>query len=121
MANPAHLDAVAYANEAWIGSLPFVEADTDTPVDLTGMAFAMQLRRRAGAATVDLKMATATGELFIAEPAAAGILSYDIPVDRVRLLSGTYHYDLLAWSASEPDAARLWLEGSVIVSPGVTR
>lgn len=117
---PPLVNGKAWANEAWAGSIPFVDENGD-PVDLTDLEFKLQLRRRPDVATVDLTMATTTGELYIAVPADAGVLAYDVPVERVRTLKGTYHYDLLAWPAAAPGLARVWLYGTIEVDTGVTR
>ncbi|WP_414832184.1 hypothetical protein [Afifella sp. YEN Y35] len=120
--DPPELDFEAYANEAWICSLEFLNADDETPYDLTDLAFSLQLRRLPESATLDLELSTATGELFVDETDPAnGVLNILAPVAAVRRLSGIYAYDLLVWRAAVNETARIWLRGKITVGTGVTR
>ena len=84
----AQSTAFAVGDTFTIGVLP-------TPVDITGIAFALMLRRSASAATVSLSASTATGT--IGNGGLSGIAAMAVPqATMAALAAGSYPYDLVA-------------------------
>lgn len=79
----------------WVADIAFVDKATGNPIDLTGIAFEMQVRRLASDGQVVIAASTATGRLV--NGGATGVLSIRVPTAVMsRASAGDYVTDLVA-------------------------
>ena len=103
-------------NADWRTSWTF--ASGGTPIDITGIAFHLQMRPAAGSPEIDLDLSTANGALT--NGGATGVLSLIAPVAALQEIApGAYVADLVATA----DGATINLCGApfaVTIAGGVT-
>jgi hypothetical protein len=76
-------------------SLAFTQANSSTPIDLTGIAFRMQVRLVSDATQIALDLSTDNG--LLVNGGASGLLSWVVPAAMTaRIAPGAYVADLLA-------------------------
>jgi hypothetical protein len=104
------------ANEDWLDSVLYYEDDGVTPIDLTGISFRMQVRKRAEDATVYIDASTDNGLL---SAGSNGVLGRIIFEDHMKAIKpGNYVFDVVA----EADGHACRVEyGSLTIVEGVTR
>ena len=76
-------------------SLLFTQANSSTPLDLTGIAFRMQVRLASDPTQIALDLSTANG--LLVSGGTSGVLSWLVPAAQVaQIAPGAYVADLLA-------------------------
>lgn len=79
----------------WVADIAFVDKATGTPIDLTGVAFEMQVRRLPSDGHVIVAASTASGRLI--NGGATGVLSIRVPTSAMSgVPAGDYVTDLVA-------------------------
>jgi hypothetical protein len=76
-------------------ALQFTQAGSSAPLDLTGIAFHMQVRPTAGSSAIALDLSTANG--LLTNGGTNGLLSWLVPAAQVaQIAAGAYVADLIA-------------------------
>jgi hypothetical protein len=117
----AHLEIVVANNEDWVDSLVYLVSDTDPPaqLDLRGLTFEMQIRRRPQDPEVVLLASTAAGSLSIGAAPDVGYLIFFIPQATMQLLwPGEYVGDI---RVSDEWYERVCLTIDLSIIEGITR
>lgn len=117
---PGRLDLTIYAGSTRNIQVQWKGGDPAIPVDITNYTARMQIRKRAGDATVIDELTTANSRIAITN-AAQGILEVRFPASVTALYDfcvAVYDLELVA-----PDTTTVYriLEGSVSLSPEVTK
>ena len=111
----------------WNDQVQLVNADTQVPVDLSGVVDAtMRIRRRINSAAVLLELSTTDGRLTI-EPGTDGLITIqvdaddtlDFPINSHR--RARYVYDVVLDRGGTPKVLDPATGGKVTVNPQVTR
>ena len=112
-------------NEDWVESFKFVVDDgtgdptTMPQLDLRGMSFEMEVRRRPKDHEVLLSASTEDLRLSIGAFPNIGYLLLNIPVDEMKVITAsTYYADVVA---KDPSYQRKCMTISLVVIEGVTR
>src|SRR5262245_38376164 len=113
---PVIMDMTVATNEDWIDGLEYQDLQTPSqPISLVGIAFEMELRVVAAAATVVLRAATDNNFIRV----AGNTWQLLVPAPTMNLISpATYEYDMLGRGDGY---TRRLARGSVTVVLGVTR
>ena len=102
-------------NEDWVDSIELLDEDGVTPLDLTGIAFRLQVRKTAPDHTVLIDASTAAGSLLVGN----GVVGLYVLEDTMHgVPPGDYVLDIVGEKAGR--TARL-ATGTVKVLQGVTR
>lgn len=110
-------------NEDWRDSISLVtnpgESD-ETPYDLTGSSFSMQLRNVAESLRVVLDLSTENGRIVVADPEPDGNLSIMVPQSVIDDVGpGIFIHDIV-WTRGDGAIVNL-AAGTVTFTLGITR
>jgi hypothetical protein len=109
-------------NEDWVDSLLFLVDSTDPTqpqLDLRGIKFEMEIRRRPDDHEVVIHATTDDDTLIIGDPPNFGYLIISVPIDQmVPLMPGAYVGDI---RGTDTDNTRVIVEIALTVFQGVTR
>jgi hypothetical protein len=109
-------------NEDWIDALKYV-VDNGSPnppqLDLRGIEFAMEVRRRPEDHEVIISASTTNGTIIIGQPPDYGILTISIPDDTMKLKkAGMYVGDVVA---SDEIHTRVAIQIDLTIVEGLTK
>lgn len=118
MFSPAYLNLTIYQGSTFYKKFTWLES-RNTPVDITGYTFRMQIRESIDSALVLAEFTSETGEFYLEDP-AAGIFALEVPstkTEEFTFESGVYDIECIF-----PDGrvSRI-IEGKVSLSREVTR
>lgn len=121
----ALMAAVIGNNEDWIESVKYVVDDgsdniDDMPqLDLRGISFEMEVRRKAADHEVILNLSTDNHRLAIGAFPNIGFLLFNVPLDEMQTkMAGSYVADMIARDAEHE---RKIIEMSLTIVEGITR
>jgi len=102
-------------NEVWLDGLEYQDEDTGDPIDLTGIAFQMEMRIAPSAATVVLRATSDNNYIRV----GGNTWQLQVPADvMVTIPPAVYVYDILGLGDG---LTRRLARGEVTVALGVTR
>lgn len=111
----AQFDFMVRQGDKW-GRWFIVKNDDDTPVDLTGLALKMQLRRSVDA---DVAVELSTDNSRLVNGGVLGAITLNaLKVVTEGVAPGIYEYSIRLYAAGEPTTL---IVGKITVKPSVTR
>jgi hypothetical protein len=112
---PVIMSMAVANNEVWLDGLEYQDEETSDPIDLTGIAFQMEMRLAATAATVVLRATSDNSYIRV----GGNTWQLQVPADvMVTIPPATYVYDMLGLADG---LTRRLARGNVTVELGVTR
>lgn len=114
------IDFLLPTNQDWADSWVFKTGDPPAPVDLTGCAFEMHIRRNPKDTGAIMILNSANGRLGVSgDPQDGGVAIY-VPDEHVqRIAPGEYVHDIVMFDAA--GKPRRFAVGTVTVELGITR
>jgi hypothetical protein len=105
-------------NEDWIDEIPITRDDGVTPLDITGIAFDLDIRAQASSKSIR-RFSTGGSSPTLLNMGTSGILAFAVPeLITKKVPAGIFIFDL---RASADDLLRDAAYGTVEIAQGITR
>jgi len=114
---PGQYNITIYQGSNFSQELTFLQSAGGAPLDLTGLAVRMQIRKTKAASAVMIELTTANGRLV--SGGALGTVTMQLNAEETATLKSNGFYDVEV--VYGPTSVERWLEGEVTVELEVTR